>query len=102
MEESIDDLQLPMFCANGIGAIHEAVEAFAVGQYIRTLCAQYCLIFKIVIVFADMLLFIIFSLSLFFFIGLFENATLATVHRNKVTMTVQDLKLVRRIQGHDM
>ena len=54
MEESIDDLQLPMFRADAIGAIHEAVEAFAVSQYIRTLCAQYCFIFKIVIVFADM------------------------------------------------
>ena len=40
VEESIDDLQLPMFHADAIGAIHEAVEAFAVGQYIRTLCAH--------------------------------------------------------------
>ena len=45
VEESIDDLQLPMFRADAIGAIHKAVEAFAVGQYIRTLCAQFCLIY---------------------------------------------------------
>ena len=45
VEESIDDLQLPMFHADAIGAIHKAVEAFAVGQYIRTLCAQFCLIY---------------------------------------------------------
>ena len=44
IEESIDDLQLPMFCADAIGALHEAIEAFAVSQYIQTLCAQYCLI----------------------------------------------------------
>ena len=34
--------------------------------------------------------------------GLFENVTLATAHRNRVTMTLEDLKLDRRIQGHDM
>ena len=34
--------------------------------------------------------------------GLFENATLATARRSRATMTLEDLKLVRRIQGHDM
>ena len=34
--------------------------------------------------------------------GLFENSTLATAHRNRATTTLEDLKLVRRIQGHDM
>ena len=35
VEATIDDLQLPMFRGDAIGALHEATEAFAVCKYLN-------------------------------------------------------------------
>ena len=90
---TIDDLQLPCFESGAIGCLHEATEMYLLSKFFNNLIS-------------------IFSIFLFYFVNnngyklifrkfeipaMFGNATVTTYHRNRVTTTVEDIRLVRRI-----
>ena len=84
----ISDLQIPRFEAGAIGCLHEAAEIYRLCMF----CFHFFRFFNflnghIVAVYNN------FDNSKI--LAMFGNATLATYHRNRVTCTLEDIRLIR-------
>ena len=99
VENSIEELQLPMFQSAAIGCLHEVSEAFIVSK------CPFVPVLKRKKKFSNYRLSLIRTVKQIIiadnskFLDMFSDATLATYHRNRATTEVKDIRLV---QGYDV